>query len=269
MSTLLNSYQRITAPSSASRTLQRTGFRMGTIVRSGTILTFGPSFYRSNDDRCDIVQTTTLTCDLSVSGVGGIHEFNGTRKSKTEYAYRILKNESSGLIAYDCFESRETEPPIPDGFNASRIVYKVMTTNSSNLFSMTINAIGNQVYTRYSVQDNAVTILQDGSDGGAKELDASVAIPHGSGTIGLMQVEFKTGLLGSANDALSVHHGSIGNLMSQVVLRPGDISDNLTRVSQEIAVDEQSKFFYQVTNGDENRAGFYAHGYIRTIGGDD
>lgn len=277
---LLGAYDRITGGGLFSqRIFQRGGFEAPTLRRSGTTIFFeNPPFgFRSNDDEFDIISDIPLRVTLSVEGTGtepgGLHPDHFPRLANTEYTVRII-GDSNGQnpTIVDAYQSDLGAPPLYAGYDKSRIVYKMVTTNSTNLFSIFITQVGSVWRTFYGAQDSNLTIGENLTSDTPTVISCSQFVPVGIKSIAILALDFQTGLGGAIGDSLSVQSDAgqlTSNIDSYRVHMPEVLLDDFIRIRMDVSVNGASSMKYQVTDAVNNLANIYCYGYERTIGGDD
>lgn len=276
---LLNAYDRITGGGVfGQRIFERGGFKAPLLVRSGVnlILTGQPYGFRSNDDEFDIISDTELRVTMSIEGgtqPGGLHPDHFPRLSFTQYTIRII-GDSSGQnpTIVDAYQTDLDDPGLYPGYDKSRIVYQVMTTNTSNLYALNISQVGNSWRTVLGQQDGNLEILIDGNSTSPVDLDCSFLIPIGIKSIGIFALDFQTGAGGTIGDSLQVSNDAgqlSGTFDERSVLMPEVLLNTYTRIRRDINVNGISSMMYQVSDATNNLASIYCYGHEQTIGGYD
>ena len=277
---LRDAYDRITGGGIfGKRIFQRGGFEAPTLRRGGTTIFFeSPPFgFRSNDDTFDIISDVPLRVTLSVEGTGvepgGLHPDHFPRLALTEYTVRII-GDSTGVnpTIVDAYQSDLGAPPLYAGYDKSRIVYKMVTTNSTNLFSMSIFQIGNAWRTYYGAQDNNLTIGENLTADTPTVISCAALVPIGIKSIAILALDFQTGLGGTIGDSLNVLSDAgqlTGNIDSYKIHMPEVLLNDFIRIRQDVSLNGASSMKYQVTDSVNNLANIYCYGHERTIGGDD
>lgn len=124
---------------------------------------------RSYSDEIDMIITSTLECDLTTSGLGGL--YTGSVASDTWYFIFIVKDYLTGN--YYAIAHTSATPSLPAKYQYRR-VGTIKTDGSSNIIYFQQIGINNK---RETIFSNMYNVLSAGSDTTWTDVDCSDVVP--------------------------------------------------------------------------------------------
>ena len=202
---------------------------------------------RCANDNCFIVLANTITLDITVSGVNGLD--TGIEAIDTWYAIHVINDEQGVLDQAGLLSISATSPTLPSGYDTFRRVGWVRNNASSDFVGFVQHLKANTRCYYYNAPPTSTRALQNGSEITWTNVDLSSYIPPTSHSV-LLNVQFSTGVAGSASDVVVIKPTNILN--SAIRMGPGVVSNSKMTLSQQIATDESQQIDYRVSDANND-----------------
>jgi len=213
-----------------------------------------PGQCRNDADTGDIILSSTLTIDITVSGKNGLD--TGTETDSTWYYVWIIRNPSTGEVA-GLFSTSSTSPTLPSGFTEKRRIGVVRNHSDGNFLKFA--QIGNGSTRKYLYHEfyNRTAVLAGGTGSYPSVVDCSAYIPPTT-NIGIFAIWQGTVDDGSTNPAVLLSPGDMTGFIEfwTIMAYDGMI---------EMDTDDSQCIQYGTSASPQAKVSIYVKGFIEEV----